>query len=198
MLGERFDDALARATSGEVQAFADLWCDANPDLLKYLRVLAGNHAEDVASETWLKVIARIDSFAGTEEGFRAWLATIARNTYVDLLRRPLQRAEVSVADLQAVEGTASDRVSDAASVVIDRLSTHAALEIISRLPAEQAEMIMLRVAMGLTVGEVAAIVGKSPGAVRVSVHRGLKQLETLLRQEGVTPQAGLPLLSRDG
>lgn len=198
MLGEKFQDVLAKAASGEAPAFADLWRDAHPDLLRYLRVLAGVHAEDVASETWLKVIARIASFSGTEEGFRAWLVTIARNTYVDLLRRPRQRSEVSVSDVREYEGGRVDRVSDAASVVLDRLSTEAALEVIARLPPEQAEMIMLRVAMGLTVGEVATIMSKSPGAVRVSVHRGLKELESFLRQDGVTPQAGLPLLSRDG
>lgn len=198
MLGDRFQDVLAKAASGEATAFADLWCDAHPDLVRYLRVLAGAHAEDVASETWLKVIARIDSFSGTEDGFRAWLVTIARNTYVDLLRRPQQRSEVSVSDLRSFEGTPTDRLSDTASLVIDRLSTDAALEVIARLPHDQAEMIMLRVAMGLTVSEVAAIMSKSPGAVRVSVHRGLKQLEGLLRQAGVTPEAGIPLLSRDG
>ena len=44
------------------------------------------------------------------------------------------------------------------------------------LPADQAEMVMLRVVAGLDVATVASMVGKSPGAVRVAVHRALQRL----------------------
>jgi RNA polymerase sigma-70 factor (ECF subfamily) len=50
------------------------------------------------------------------------------------------------------------------------------LELIASLPGDQAEIIMLRVVAGLEAREVARIVGKSPGAVRVSAHRGLRKL----------------------
>jgi RNA polymerase sigma-70 factor (ECF subfamily) len=59
---------------------------------------------------------------------------------------------------------------------MERFSTERAVELVASLPPEQAEMVMLRVVAGLDVAVVAQIVGKSPGAVRVSVHRGLKAL----------------------
>ena len=50
------------------------------------------------------------------------------------------------------------------------------LRLVAALPADQAEMVMLRVVAGLDVATVAGLVGKSPGAVRVAVHRALKSL----------------------
>jgi RNA polymerase sigma-70 factor (ECF subfamily) len=59
---------------------------------------------------------------------------------------------------------------------MERISTDDAINLVASLPAEQAEMVALRVIAGLDVAAVAGIVGKSPGAVRVSVHRGLRAL----------------------
>jgi RNA polymerase sigma-70 factor (ECF subfamily) len=56
------------------------------------------------------------------------------------------------------------------------MSTDRAIAMVRRLPPDQADMVMLRVVAGLDVAVVADIVGKSPGAVRVSVHRGLRAL----------------------
>jgi RNA polymerase sigma-70 factor (ECF subfamily) len=68
--------------------------------------------------------------------------------------------------------------------------TEAALAHIARLPADQAEIVLLRVVGGLTVEEVARIVGKKPGTVRVLQHRALKRLSDDLmrdhREAGVT------------
>jgi RNA polymerase sigma-70 factor (ECF subfamily) len=54
-------------------------------------------------------------------------------------------------------------------------------ELTSVLPAEQAEVLMLRVVGGLPVEEVARVVGKRPGTVRVLQHRALRRLASQLR-----------------
>jgi RNA polymerase sigma-70 factor (ECF subfamily) len=73
--------------------------------------------------------------------------------------------------------TGRQPVTAAAEVdALEQISTARALELVASLPPEQAEMVMLRVVAGLDVAAVAQIVGKSPGAVRVSVHRGLRAL----------------------
>jgi RNA polymerase sigma-70 factor (ECF subfamily) len=69
---------------------------------------------------------------------------------------------------------------------MDNLATESAIAVLSRLPQQQAEVIMLRVVAGLDTDVVARMVGKSPGAVRVLAHRGLKKLQTLLSGAGVT------------
>jgi RNA polymerase sigma-70 factor (ECF subfamily) len=64
---------------------------------------------------------------------------------------------------------------------------------VARLPALQAEFIVLRVVAGLAVEDVAKVVGRRPGAVRVACHRGLRRLSQLLEQAGVTPPAAAAL-----
>ena len=58
--------------------------------------------------------------------------------------------------------------------------------IVSSLPRDQAEIIMLRVVAGLDAGDVARMVGKTPGAVRVAAHRGLRRLADVAERAGVT------------
>jgi RNA polymerase sigma-70 factor, ECF subfamily len=196
VIGTRFESVLARAASGEATAFEELWRDANPGLLRYLRVLAGDHAEDVASETWLKVINGLGGFSGGEPGFRGWLSTIARHTYIDMVRRPSQRVEIPAGDVGVLEKGPTAQTPDAADLVLERLSTDAALKLIGQLPSDQAEMIMLRVVIGLSYAEVASIMGRTPGAVRVAVHRGLRRLEALLQNSLVTTERLDTLMSR--
>jgi RNA polymerase sigma-70 factor (ECF subfamily) len=54
--------------------------------------------------------------------------------------------------------------------------TEAALARVANLTPDQAEVVLLRVIGGFTVDDVAAIVGKTPGSIRVLQHRGLKRL----------------------
>ena len=97
-------------------------------------------------------------------------------------------ARSSGQDLPARLGmTDSQQVTpDTADVVLERLSTRAVLAAIASLPTDQAEIIMLRVVAGLDAPSVARIVGKSPGAVRVAAHRGLRRLAGVMDQTGVT------------
>ena len=66
------------------------------------------------------------------------------------------------------------------------MSTQAVLAAIASLPRDQAEIILLRVVAGLDTAEVAQLVGKTPGAVRVAAHRGLRRLASLASRTDVT------------
>ncbi|MGH6653733.1 MAG: sigma factor-like helix-turn-helix DNA-binding protein, partial [Actinocrinis sp.] len=81
--------------------------------------------------------------------------------------------------------TAHDRAAldDPAREAVDRLATRRALRMISRLPANQAEAVMLRVVVGLDVAQTASVLGKRPGAVRVAAMRGLRQLAAAIEQD---------------
>ena len=72
-----------------------------------------------------------------------------------------------------VEPAAPD---DPAAAALEGFSTRAALAVVATLTADQAEAVMLRVVAGLGVGQVAGIMGKRPGTVRVLTHRGLRRL----------------------
>jgi RNA polymerase sigma-70 factor (ECF subfamily) len=187
VLAEDFPGVLRAACGGDEGAFARLWRDAHPPLLRYLRVLAGDAAEDVAAEAWVDVARGLARFRGDEPAFRGWLFTLARRRAIDTWRYADRHPVRLIADTAELDRPGTEDTAEAAA---GNLSTEAALALIATLPREQAEVIVLRVIAGLDVQHVARIVGKRPGAVRVAAHRGLRALAARLSEpadrEGVT------------
>jgi RNA polymerase sigma-70 factor (ECF subfamily) len=181
VVGPEFPEVLGFAANGDGAAFGRLWRDMHPMLLRYLRLSAGEAAEDLASEVWLEVARRIARFRGGELEFRSWLFTVARRRVIDLRRHETRHPEWPTADLERLDRPAPD---DTAGKVLEGISTEAALAFIATLPREQAEIIILRVVAALDVAQVAKIVGKSPVAVRVATHRGLRSLRARLDGDG--------------
>jgi RNA polymerase sigma-70 factor, ECF subfamily len=175
---DEFPDLLQRAKAGDEAAFAELFRHVQPLMLRYLSsVAATDMVDDVASDAWVSVIRALDTFDDDLGGFTGWVLTMARRRWIDELRRRTRRHEVlgfseSVADVPSpttVEGE-----------IADRLGGDAAIGMLRTLPPDQAEVVMLRAISGLGVEEVARIVGKTPGAVRVLSHRGLHRLRAML------------------
>ena len=164
--------ALAAATLGDQDGFATLWRAHQPALLRYLRVVAGDHADDVASETWLQAARDLHRFAGEPDAFRAWLYRIGRNRAIDHGRRLGRRPEHPTPE----PGDHLPAAPDAAGQAIEHTRTDWAIRLIAALPPDQAEAVMLRVVAGLDVATTARILGKRAGAVRVATLRGLRNL----------------------
>lgn len=183
VIGETFPEVLARAQEGDEDAFATLWRDLNPALLRYLG-LNGEAAEDVASDTWATVVKGLRGFTGDEIGWRAWVFVTARRRAVDAGRR---RSRAALLEHGLAAMPAENQPVDPADVVAASHDTDAALRLVAQLSPLQAEVIALRVLTGLSTEEVAKIVHRSPGAVRVAAHRGLRRLEEILSAQGVTP-----------
>lgn len=165
-------DALARALAGEEAGFLALWRELQPRLLRYLRVVGCDDPDDVASETWLQVLRDLHKFRGSEEDFRRWLFTIGRNRAIDAARTRQRHRTVALP-------ATIDEVADQHQVedqVLDLVSAQWAVQLLTRLQPDQAEAVALRVLAGLDTVAVARILGKSPGAVRVALHRGLRAL----------------------
>jgi len=176
-MGDEFGAALAAAQDGSDEAFSALWQDANPALLRYLRVIAPAVADDVAAETWMHIIRGLTAFRGNEAGWRAWLFTTARRRVIDDARRSARRPAVPLEEMTPADAPAAP---DAADAALENLETQAAIALVGELPRLQAEVILLRVLAGLDTDTVARMLGRSPGAVRVSAHRGLRQLAEIL------------------
>lgn len=183
VVGEDFAALLAAAQRGSEQAFSVLWRDVNPALLRYLRVVAAEHAEDVAAETWVQVVRGLPRFTGDEVAWRAWLFTTARRRLLDQVRLRKRHPSEPLDEISPMD---IPRTAAAEQVAMDNMATESAMALLSRLPEQQAEVIFLRVVAGLDTEAVAQILGRSPGAVRVAAHRGLKKLATLLAGAGVT------------
>ncbi len=173
-----FDECLRRARRGDTDGLAQLWRRYQPLVLRYFRGHLPNVAEDLASAVWVDVARGLASFQGTEDGFRGWLFTIAHHRLVDEHRRRERRPELVVAD--PVEIACDNDIG------ADVTSLDGALALIRRLPADQAEAVLLRVVADLDVGAVAEIMQRREGSVRVLVHRGLEKLATLCEKPVTT------------
>lgn len=183
MIGEGFAAVLAAAQDGGDVAFSQLWRDTNPALLRYLRVICPAAAEDIAADTWVKTLRSLSSFRGDEQAWRAWVFTISRRLVIDERRRKARKPAVRLSDVPLAALPIS---ADASDEALERLSTRAAMEMLAKLPPLQAEVILLRVVAGLDTEAVARLVRRSPGAVRVASHRGLRRLAQIAAEAGVT------------
>jgi len=181
-LGEQFGSVLAAARTGAEWALAALYLEFHPGLLRYLRAQEPNDGEDLVSETWLDAAAGLDRFQGDEWAFRRWLFTIAQRRLIDHRRRRerSRRAPTSLAAFGQRSGP-----DDTEAAVLAASETETALARIAALPPDQAEVVLLRVLAGLEVADVAKIVGKKPGAVRVLQHRALQRLAEQLARDGI-------------
>ncbi|MDZ7732160.1 MAG: RNA polymerase sigma factor [Acidimicrobiia bacterium] len=168
-----FPTVLARAREGDEAAFAALYRSHHPRLSRYLTATAGADGEDLAHDVWCAVAEQLPSFEGDERGFRSWLFTIAHRRRVDHLRKKSRRdtapwAPEDFEDLRAPGSTAGSALG---SVTVSE-----ALDKLSSLPPNQAEVVLLAVLGDLDAPSIGAIVGKRAGTVRVLQHRGLRRL----------------------
>ena len=176
------DQILDRLRAGDESAFARVYRDLQPRLLRYLSVQDAGHAEDACAATWLEVARGIDRFDGDMAGFRSWVFTIARHKLVDAIRSGSRRPVLLVAataELDSMAGSAAGG-PDPAELAEAGQSTQRALALVRTLPPDQAEALMLRVVADMAYPEIAAQMGRSEGAVRVLVHRGLRRLARTL------------------
>ena len=164
---------IARARDGDREALGQLWRAYNHLLLRYFRGKGMAEPDDLASTVWLEVANALHRFEGGEPDFRRWLFTIAARRRIDDIRaskrRDLHNARHQEWRAPVTALSAADESEQAES--LDR-----ALALIRSLPPDQAEAVLLRVVADLSVAEVAVILGRREGTVRVLVHRGLRRL----------------------
>ncbi len=151
----------------------------------------GDHheAEDATERTFLSALAGLPRFqerAGPDDGegastFRIWLFRIARNVVAERRRRWRRRPE---APLDAALGTPDP--TDVERVVVDRESAMAAWRAVDRLGGDRRRAVILRFVHEMSTAEIAAVLDKSEGAVRVLIHRGLRGVarDLAARREG--------------
>jgi RNA polymerase sigma-70 factor, ECF subfamily len=89
---DHLETALAGATRGDEADLTTLYRALNPGLLRYLRHHVGSAADDVASEVWMALAPQLADYAGTVDGLRALMYTVARRRTIDHYRRTGRRA----------------------------------------------------------------------------------------------------------
>src|ERR1700744_2707419 len=173
-------EAVRPAQQGDEQAFRVLYRDLQPRLLRYLRTMVADDAEDVASEAWLHIARDLPGFSGDSDGFRGWAATIARHRALDHQRRHRRRPQPAATPIHDLGALAAG--DDTAQSAVDTVAAQAAVAMTAARPPDQAEAVMLRVVMGLDPETAGRVLGKKAGAVRTAAYRGLRKLATRLEE----------------
>jgi RNA polymerase sigma-70 factor (ECF subfamily) len=174
-LVEEFDRLLRLARSGSTWAWSQLYAELAGPVLGYLRLRGAAEPEDLLSEVFLHMVRGIDSFVGDSHQFRSWVFTIAHRRLIDERRA---RGKRPVELREEVEPTVA--AEDPATQVIDRLTDEEIIGLLNALTPEQRDVLLLRLLAGLTIGEIAAAVGKTTGAVKALQRRGLQALQEKL------------------
>jgi RNA polymerase sigma-70 factor (ECF subfamily) len=174
-----YGQILSAARAGQPAAVAALYRNFNPVLVRLLRAQAPGMGEDLAQDTWVVVAARLPDFDGDERAFRVWLLSIAR-AQVAKQRGSSGGLHTTTVDPHALSCITRQWESDDGSV-----ADAAVAQLLAGFPRSHAEILLLRVVGGLSAEETGALVGKSPGAVRVIQHRALHKLARHLSAERV-------------
>jgi RNA polymerase sigma-70 factor (ECF subfamily) len=178
-------DIVDSALAGDRRAIDELLARIRPLMLRYCRARVGAReqtlvsAEDIAQEVCLAVVSALDTYRYEPGSFLAFVYGIAAHKVADARRRAVRNRADVVAELPDCPTT---EVGPEQRAVNGELLDEV-VQMLQRLPERQREILVLRVAVGLSAEETALAVGATPGAVRVTQHRALARMRELLASQ---------------
>ena len=178
--GESLSELVARATGGDERAMSNLLALVHHMVIRYCRArlgrLPGAHetAEDAAQEVCLAVHKALPRYQDEGRPFEAFVFGIANHKVADA-----QRAAGRAALLSDHLPDRADQALGPEELTVQREQAETVRALLEQLPASQREIMVMRVAVGLSAEETGRALGMSPGAVRVAQHRALARLRQL-------------------
>lgn len=184
MLNEQdYDPVIQAARLGAEWAWTAIYRDLSSVVLRYLRAHGAREPEDVLGEVFVLVVRGFSSFQGGGRELQAWVLTIARNRLVDEWRSQQRRpVDVEADDVLVCHSPSGDSEAEA----MKRLADEHVLAIMGRLSRQQRDVLFLRMFAGLTLEEVAQVVGNTPGAVKSLQSRALAAIRREISREAVS------------
>ncbi len=176
-IGQRFPQVLSAAIEGADWAWAELYRDLSPGLLRYLTSQGAVDPEDCLGECFVHMVRGLSSFEGDEAALRTWSFTIARSRMVDSWRSAGRRPVRATGDVPETY----DRLHHLDAADDPLLQREAIRAVLGRLTPDQRSVLLLRVLDQFSIAETAAIIGKSQGAVKVLQNRAIKTLRRHLQ-----------------
>jgi len=169
-----------RAQQGEREALEELYLIHFDRIYGYLHVSVGNKhdAEDLTTQTFLKMIESINKFRWQSAPFSAWLFRIAHNLAMDHFRaRRRWQPEEEVPEPEPDEATSAE------AGALQSIGRKSMLELIDELSPEQQQVLTLKFVFNFRNADVAKILGKTEGAIKSLQHRALASLQKQVAQQ---------------
>ena len=171
---------VERAQQGDRDALEELYLLHFDRIYSYLHMSVGNRhdAEDLTTQTFLKMLESIGKFRWGSAPFSAWLFRIAHNLAMDHFRAARRwQPEEEVPEPEP------DELTSAEAGALDAIGQKSMLALIDDLSSEQQQVLTLKFVFGFSNGEAATILGKTEGAVKSLQHRALVTLHKKLEEE---------------
>jgi len=163
---------IAAASGGDGNAFEKLYTEFQPKISRFVAVRI-NHkqtAEDVVAQVFIKAWEALQNQVQIET-FSAWMFTIARNSIIDHYRTKRE-----LTDITELENFLEYEDNIVETLDLD-IQSRQFLRVLDNLNNDQQQVIRLKFLEDLTNEEIAAIMDKTPGAIRVIQHRAITQLK---------------------
>ena len=170
----RIRKLVASAQQGDREALEELYLLHFDRIYSYLHMSVGNRhdAEDLTTQTFLKMLEAIGRFRWQSAPFSAWLFRIAHNLAMDHFRatRRWQSEEEVPEPPDSEEASAEDEA-------MQSIGRQSMLELIENLSHDQQQVLTLKYVFNFPNAEVATILGKTEGAIKSLQHRALVSLQ---------------------
>ncbi|GGX78728.1 hypothetical protein GCM10010324_25360 [Streptomyces hiroshimensis] len=179
---------VARAVEGDRRATHDLLALVHPLALRYCRTRlsrlpgdARHFVDDLAQEVCLAVLCALPRYRDTGRPFEAFVVAIAAHKVADLQRAAMRHPGSTAVPSDEMPEQPDDSLGPEERALLSS-DAEWAKKLLASLPENQRELVLLRVAIGMTAEETGQMLGMSPGAVRVAQHRALSRLRALAEQ----------------
>jgi len=171
---------VERAQKGDRSALEELYLIHFDRIYSYLHVSVGNRhdAEDLTTQTFLKMLESIGRFRWQSAPFSAWLFRIAHNLAMDHFR-----ARKRVQPEEEVPEPLGSEEPSAELEAMQSLGRQSMLELIDKLSPEQQQVLTLKFVFNFPNADVAKILDKTEGAIKSLQHRALASLQKQLAQK---------------
>lgn len=172
---------MYRLYDRDPEAFGELYDNYAPRIYRYIyfKVATRFEAEDLTAEVFLKTWEYVHKREKRITSFQAFVYRLARNIVVDHYRSRVQQNEHNIEDDKLTNiPVPSENSSE--EILIRETDMAAVQTALQKLKEEYREAIVLRYIEGYSIGEIAKILEKSKGAVRVTTHRAVEALKNEL------------------
>jgi RNA polymerase sigma-70 factor, ECF subfamily len=176
---QRVRGLVDRAQQGDRSALEDLYLIHFDRIYSYLHVSVGNRhdAEDLTTQTFLKMLEKIGKFRWQSAPFSAWLFRIAHNLAMDHFRATKRwQPEETPPEPEPDESTSAE------AGALESIGRRSMLELIEDLSPEQQQVLTLKFVFNFANAEAATILGKTEGAIKSLQHRALVSLQKQLEK----------------
>jgi RNA polymerase sigma-70 factor, ECF subfamily len=183
---EHVRELVERGQQGDRDALEELYLIHFDRIYSYLHVSVGNRhdAEDLTTQTFLKMLEKIGSFKWQSAPFSAWLFRIAHNLAMDHFR-----ANKRWQPQEDVPEPEADEVTSAETGALESIGRRSMLELIEDLSPEQQQVLTLKFVFNFSNGEAATILAKTEGAIKSLQHRALVSLQKQLEKRERPPDS---------